>query len=218
MLYTGYVGFLGGFRLRLCGHARRAARSGLGQVDPALDYIRVDVPDHRHRARQLVGVLRTRVGRLVVLGSGGERLVHALARGHRADPLAERHREARHLQELDPAARDLRVLAEPGGHLPGALGRAGVGAFLRHRPEARPLHSRVPGRDHRRLAVAVCLARAEALRARGLRAVLARVLPAGQQCDPGQRRGPRAVGHVVARWSTRCWISARSRWARRCSP
>ena len=41
----------------------------------------------------------------------GTALIHSL----------ERHREARHLQELDAAARDLRVFAEPGRHLPGAL-------------------------------------------------------------------------------------------------
>ena len=60
----------------------------------------------RHRARQLVGVLRTRLGRLVVLGSGGKRFVHALARGHGADSLAGSHRQARPVQELDAAAVD----------------------------------------------------------------------------------------------------------------
>ena len=45
-----------------------------------------------------LGLLRARLGRLVVLGSGRERLVHALAGGHRADPFARRHREARQLQ------------------------------------------------------------------------------------------------------------------------
>jgi cytochrome c-type biogenesis protein CcmF len=43
---------------------------------------------HRHRARQLVGLLRARLGGLVVLGCRGERLLHALARGYGPDPLA----------------------------------------------------------------------------------------------------------------------------------
>ena len=47
-------------------------------------------------------------GRLVVLGPGGERLVHAVACGHRTDPFACGHRKARPVQELDDAARDLR--------------------------------------------------------------------------------------------------------------
>ena len=69
---------------------------------------------------------------------------------HRADPFARRHREARQLQELDRAARDPRVLAVAARHLPGPLGRALVGARLRHRPAARPLHPRLPRRRHRR--------------------------------------------------------------------
>ena len=57
----------------------------------------------------------------------GTALIHSLAR----------HGEARHLQELDAAARDLRLLLEPRRHVPGALGRAGLGALVRDRPEAR---------------------------------------------------------------------------------
>ena len=53
----------------------------LGALDTAVDDSRLGVSDVRHRARQLVGVLRARVGRLLVLGSGGERLLHAVARG-----------------------------------------------------------------------------------------------------------------------------------------
>src|SRR5580692_12277996 len=109
-------------------------------MDPALDDLRVDVPDRGHRAWQLVGVLRTWLGRLVVLGSGGECLVHALARGHRADPLAQRHREARHLQELDAAARDIRIFLEPDRHLYRALRRAGLGPLLRDGSAAWPLY------------------------------------------------------------------------------
>jgi len=37
---------------------------------------------------QLLGLLRTGLGWLVVLGSGGERLLHALAGRHRSDPLS----------------------------------------------------------------------------------------------------------------------------------
>ena len=46
---------------------------------------------------------------------------------------ARRHREARHVQELDGAARDRRVLAVAARHVPRALGRAHVGARVRHR-------------------------------------------------------------------------------------
>jgi len=110
-------GVLGGLRVRHRRDARGTPRSDLGQVDPALDHIRVAVSDHRHRARQLVGLLRTRLGRVVVLGPGRERLIHALAGGNGADPLAQRHGEARHLQELDLAAGDFRLLLESSSEL-----------------------------------------------------------------------------------------------------
>ena len=133
MLYMGYVGFSVAFAFAI------AALLG-GKLDAA--WARWSRPwttlawcflTRRHRARQLVGVLRTRLGRLVVLGSGGERLVHAVAGRHRADPLARGHREARQLQELDRAAGDLDLLAVAARHLPRALGRADLGARVRHR-------------------------------------------------------------------------------------
>jgi cytochrome c-type biogenesis protein CcmF len=98
VLYMGYVGFsvafafsiaalLGG-ELEQAGCAGRVrGRTSRGRSSP------------RHRRRQLVGVLRAGLGRLVVLGSGGERqsfmpwlvgtaLIHC----------AGRHREARRVR------------------------------------------------------------------------------------------------------------------------
>ena len=54
--------------------------------------------DDRHRDGVVVGLLHARLGRLVVLGPGRERLVHAVAGRHRADPLLDRGREARHAE------------------------------------------------------------------------------------------------------------------------
>src|SRR5258708_1246651 len=180
-------GVLGGLRVRDRRDARGTPRSELGQVDPALDHIRVAVSDHRHRARQLVGLLRTRLGRVVVLGPGRERLIHALAGGNGADPLAQRHGEARHLQELDLAAGDFRLLLESRRNFPGALGRPGVGALVRDRPDPWALHSRIPGIDDRRITHPVCVAGAEIVRGRRFRALFPRVLFAGEQCDSGER-------------------------------
>jgi hypothetical protein len=75
---------LGRLRLRHRRADRRSARRRLGALVAALDHGRLGVPDHRHRARLLVGLLRTRLGRLVVLGPGRERVADALAGGHRA--------------------------------------------------------------------------------------------------------------------------------------
>ena len=106
-------------------------------VHPPLLYmgyvgLAVDFPDTGYRPGQLVGVLRTGLGGMVVLGSGGERLVHALAAGHRAHPLPGGDRAARRLPGLDGTAGHLRILPQPAGYLPGTLRGADFGARLCH--------------------------------------------------------------------------------------
>ena len=59
--------------------------------------------------------------------------LHAVAGRHRADPFVDRGREARHAEKLDHPARDHHLLAVAGRHVPGALGRADLGARLRRR-------------------------------------------------------------------------------------
>ncbi len=54
----------------------------------------MDVPHSRHRAGLGVGILRTGLGRLVVLGPGGKRLVYAVAGGNRAAALPGGDRKA----------------------------------------------------------------------------------------------------------------------------
>jgi hypothetical protein len=102
LLYMGYVGFSG--RLCLCRDRAAVGAAGrrLGALVAALDHGRLVLPHAGHRARQLLGLLRARLGRLVVLGPGGERLLHALAGGHRADALAGRDRKARRLRMPGP--------------------------------------------------------------------------------------------------------------------
>ena len=87
---------------------RGPGRRGLGALGAALDARRLVRADHRHRDGQLVGLLHARLGRLVVLGPGRERLVHAVAGRHRAAALRDRRREARRAEELDHPARDHR--------------------------------------------------------------------------------------------------------------
>ena len=88
MLYTGYVGFSVAFAFACAAMLEGRLDQAWAQWTRPWTHVRLDVPDHRHRARQLVGLLRTRLGRLVVLGSGRERLVHAVAGRHRAGALA----------------------------------------------------------------------------------------------------------------------------------
>ncbi len=83
ILYAGYVGFSVAFAFALAALDDRPSRCSMGALVASLDERCLGIPQRRHRARQLVGVLRTRLGRLVVLGSGGERFVHAVVDGYR---------------------------------------------------------------------------------------------------------------------------------------
>ncbi len=67
------------------------------------------VSDSGYRAGLCLGLLRAGLGRLVVLGSGGERLVYAMAGGDGAAALPGGHRETRELPGLDRAAGDCRL-------------------------------------------------------------------------------------------------------------
>ena len=66
------------------GADRRPHRRRLGALGAAVGARRLDVPDARHRHGLVLGLLRARLGRLLVLGPGRERLADAVARRHRA--------------------------------------------------------------------------------------------------------------------------------------
>ena len=69
LLYIGYVGFLGRFRLRDCSHDQRRSRPELGASGPGPGpWLPGPVPHDGHCARKLVGILRIGLGWLVVLG------------------------------------------------------------------------------------------------------------------------------------------------------
>src|ERR1700722_10042545 len=56
----------------------------MGAMGAAVDAAGVDIPHAGHRDGLVLGLLRTRLGRLVVLGSGRERFADAVACRHRA--------------------------------------------------------------------------------------------------------------------------------------
>ena len=153
----------------------------MGALVPTVDHRGVDVPDHRHCTGQLVGLLRTGLGWLVVLGSGRERVFHALAGRYRFDSFAGGDRKARQLPHLDGVTGDLRVFDVAAGHIPRAFRRADIGACLCHRPQTRHFHFGVPFAGRRRIAAAVRLARADRARRRHLRRDFARIPAADQQ-------------------------------------
>lgn len=122
ILYMGYVGFSVAFAFAiaslLAGRLDTAGRAGRVPGPGGMD-----VPHSRHRAGLGVGILRTGLGRLVVLGPGGKRLVYAVAGGNRAAALPGGDRKAGQLPRLDGAAGHRRLLPVPAGHL---LVRSGV--------------------------------------------------------------------------------------------
>ncbi len=188
---------LGRLRVRDRGASRRPPGCDLGALVAAVDDARLVFPHLRHHARELVGLLRAGLGRLVVLGSGRERVVHALAHRHGADPLARRHRKAGHVQGVDGVARDLRVLALAARHVPRALRRADVGARVRDGSAPRRVHPGLPCARHRRLARAVRAARAQGQRRRPLRTRVARIDAAREQRAADRRRRLGAARHAL---------------------
>ena len=84
----------GAVRLRGGGAAGGPDRRLLGPLGAALGAGVLVPADLRHRAGLMVGVLRARLGRLLVLGPGGERLADALAHRHRAGALGDRGGES----------------------------------------------------------------------------------------------------------------------------
>ncbi len=83
---------------------RGTHRCVLGALGAAMDAGRLDVPHRRHRHGLVLGLLRARLGRFLVLGSGRERLLHAVAGGHRAAAFGDRHGKALGAEDLDAAA------------------------------------------------------------------------------------------------------------------
>ena len=118
---------------------------------------------------------------------------------------------------VDRAARDLRVLAVAARHVPRALGRADVGARVRHRSAARRLHPRVPRARHRRLAGALrrCARRRSAAAAASTPSRARRCCSRTTCC--WSRPRARCCSARSIRCSSTRSTSARSRSARRTS-
>ena len=142
------------------------------------------------------------LGRLVVLGPGGERLPDALAAGHGPAALGAGAGAARGAGQLDDPAGDPHLLAQPGGHLPGPLGHPDQRARLRGRSAAGHLHPGDHRPDHRRGAGPLRLALAGAKDRRPVRLPVAGRRHHAQQPvpdDPGGHRFPRHLQPCVCR-------------------
>jgi len=120
MLYMGYVGFSVAFAFAI------SALIG-GKLDAT--WARWSRPWTTVRGCfspaeslwEVSGRITSWAGRLVVLGPGRERFVHALAGGHGSDSFAGGDRKARRVQELDRAFGDYRVFFESAGNISRAI-------------------------------------------------------------------------------------------------
>ena len=128
----------GAVRLRDGGARHAAAGRGVAADRAALDDRAVDLPHPGHRGRGVVELRGARLGRLLGLGPGRERGAAPLADGHRLRALGDGRRATRRPAHLDQRARHRHVRADPGRHVPDALGDRG------QRPLASP--SRRSGR------------------------------------------------------------------------
>src|SRR5215469_6627697 len=95
----------------------------MGALGSAVGAQRLVRADGRHRNGQLVGLLRPWLGRLVVLGSGRKRLLHAVALGDGAAPLGSCRRKARNPATLDGVAGHPDLWHESDWYLPSAIRR-----------------------------------------------------------------------------------------------
>ena len=92
---------LGPVRVRRRGAGHRAARPRVDRRQPQVDALRVDVPRHRQHARHALGVRGARLGRLLGVGPGRERGVHAVSHGERLRALGDDPGAARAAQGVE---------------------------------------------------------------------------------------------------------------------
>ena len=88
--------FLCGGRAYRWPHRRR-----MGSLGAPLGFDRMAVSDRRYRHGLVLGLLRTWLGRLVVLGPRRKRIVHAVARGYGPAAFGPRHGKALRTENLD---------------------------------------------------------------------------------------------------------------------
>ena len=109
-LYLGYVGFTVPFAFAIGVADHQAERRSLDLYHAPLDAGDVAVPKHRNHARRWLGLLGSRLGRLLGLGSGGERLASSLDHGHCVPSLRHDAGEEGHDEGLERGPDFLDVL------------------------------------------------------------------------------------------------------------
>ena len=146
LLYLGYVGLSIPFAFAIAALVTRKLDTGWIAQHPPLDDLLLALPRHRHPAGRQVGLRDPRLGRLLGLGPGRERRLHALAGGHGLPALGDGPGAPRDAEGLEHGAGDPDLQPLPVRHLPDALGDHLLGPRLR-RVDARAV---LPRLHHRR--------------------------------------------------------------------
>ena len=144
----GLCGIRGSVRVRdrLADH--QAAGRCLDPHHAPLDAGHLDVPDHRRSARRRLGLRSARLGRLLGLGSGGERLAAALDYRHGVSAFRNDAGEKGNDEGVEHGAGFLHLLPVHLRNVPDAQRRGAIGTRVRT-VVARPILRRVPGGRHR---------------------------------------------------------------------
>ena len=143
MLYSGYTGFAIPFAFALARAAGPLSRREVDSPDAPLDHDRLGLPGRGHSAGRALGLRGARLGRLLGLGPGGERLADAVADRHGVSALGDDAGKARHDARVERLAGVHHVPAHDLRHLPDAQRRGQFRARLRaidHRPVVLRLH------------------------------------------------------------------------------
>ena len=166
MLYLGLRRVHRPVRVRDRRADHRALRRGVARRHAPGDARRVGLPDRRHHPRRVVELRGARLGRLLGVGPGGERVAAAVAHRHRVHPLGDRAGTARHAARLEPVARHRDVLPHDPRHVPHPLGRHRLGARV-HAVATSGRGSRRSSPSSPRWAVGLIAWRGDRLRAPG---------------------------------------------------
>ena len=120
MLYSGYTLCTIPLAFGMGALLARQGRRGVDQSGPPLRVRRLVLPRDRHPAGRALVLFGARLGRLLGLGRGRERLADAVADGHRVPALADDPGEAGDAEGVERLARARHGDARDHGHVPRA--------------------------------------------------------------------------------------------------
>ena len=149
-LYTGYVSATVPFAFGAAALDHRQARRRMDSLDAPLGDFFLVLSDPRQHVRRAMGLRSARLGRLLGMGSGRERRLHAVARDDRVPAFGDDPGTQGHAESLEPVADRARIRTHALRHVHHAQRRHLVGAFV-HAIRPRPVFFELPDNRDARL-------------------------------------------------------------------